>query len=864
MAGASKLQDAQSPEWERLESLATRFEAAWGQVTGAGMAAEMDPYLPAPGDPLRPKALHELIAVDLEIRWKRGQGIKLDDYLKKFPELGSTAALPPMLVFEEFRVRSRFGDRPRLDSYQKRFPDQFPHLQKKVHEDPTLNTPTAATLEYQPRSDESAGEPPSTLRTAKPSSPPASPPAKQSAADSQVLSLVGEYRMLRRIGQGAFGQVWMAEAPGGTEVAIKVILRTLEERDAQQEKKALDQVKKLRHPYLLQTHSYHIMQDRLHIVMELADRSLSDRIRECREQNLPGIPVDELLSYFKEAAEGLDYLHEKGVHHRDIKPANILLLAGHAKLADFGLARALGVQTSITDASMCGTPSYMAPEVWRSKVSRHSDQWSLAVAYAELRLNRRLFTGNTLPALMVEILESQYDLAPLPDAEQQVLRKALATNPQERYPTCKDFVQALDNAVHPPPPEPERTVIVEGEGKETGNRLAVWAAGVVVACLVLAGVGLYMFQDLFRPQQHTRDEDLVPPRITLADPPPLLVATGRSATFPVRIERQNFNGKVRITFVQDDIPKGVTIPTQEIGEGEEEASVPVAVALDAPYISRRIRIRTEGEGPSADSILQLSILYLPPNFEPDGDIVTDGKGVKYYQRIVCTVEGIRVPFILIPHKTHEDRKSIEDPETFYIMENKVSLGLFRKFATRFPEKVSSKAWDPGTDDQRPVLGMTVDEAHRFASSEWFHGKLPTAAQWDKAAGRYETSRGEGPYRGIWKAEPKADDPNPSIAVYGLGGKPAAVGSSRDDVSPSGCRDMAGNGYELTRDLLGGKGTVPVNKPKISEHVVKLRGHSFTELEPLRYIHLDDEKNMQFSLPYTETQFDVGFRVVIEP
>src|SRR5262249_22065188 len=154
-----------------------------------------------------------------------------------------------------------------------------------------------------------------------------------------------------------------------------------------------------------------------------------------KQQGREGIPVEELLAYFAEAAEALDFLHKKNVQHRDIKPDNILLLQGHAKVADFGLAR-LQEGRLLASATSSGTPAYMAPEVWRGKVSHHSDQYSLAATYVELRLGRPLFPSRDLPTLMMDHLQQTPLLAPLPEAEQQVLLKALHKEPAQRYADC--------------------------------------------------------------------------------------------------------------------------------------------------------------------------------------------------------------------------------------------------------------------------------------------------------------------------------------------------------------------------------------------------------------------------------------------
>ena len=105
-------------------------------------------------------------------------------------------------------------------------------------------------------------------------------------------------------------------------------------RFAEQELKSLNRVKSVRHPYLLALDRFDIVDGRLMIVMELADRNLWDRFRECRRQGLPGIPRPELLGYMTETAEVLDLFNDDfQLQHLDIKPQNLFLLYGHVKVA---------------------------------------------------------------------------------------------------------------------------------------------------------------------------------------------------------------------------------------------------------------------------------------------------------------------------------------------------------------------------------------------------------------------------------------------------------------------------------------------------------------------------------------------------
>src|SRR5262249_1728146 len=156
--------------------------------------------------------------------------------------------------------------------------------------------------------------------------------------------------------------------------------------------KALGRIKEVRHPFILSLERFEIVDNQLVIVMELADRSLMDRFEECVRSGLPGIPRQELLTYLLDAADALDYMGERyGLQHLDIKPQNLLLIGGRIKLADFGLVKDL--EASTVSATGGITAIYATPEAFDGKVSRYSDQYSLAIVYQEMLTGSRPFPG---------------------------------------------------------------------------------------------------------------------------------------------------------------------------------------------------------------------------------------------------------------------------------------------------------------------------------------------------------------------------------------------------------------------------------------------------------------------------------------
>lgn len=250
------------------------------------------------------------------------------------------------------------------------------------------------------------------------------------------------YRLVEKIGSGGFGEVWKATAPGELTKAIKIVYGDVAGPRAEQELRALRRIKEVRHPFLLSLERFEILEGQLIIVTELADSSLQDRFNQCRATGLPGIPRDELLSHLRDAAEALDYMCATcGLQHLDIKPQNLLLMGGRIKIADFGLVKELA-GTSVT-ATGGVTPLYATPEAFDGRVSRFSDQYSLAIVYQEMLTGLRPFPGTTTLQLAAQHTSGRPILDPLPPQDRPVIARALSKVPEARFPTCREMIASL-------------------------------------------------------------------------------------------------------------------------------------------------------------------------------------------------------------------------------------------------------------------------------------------------------------------------------------------------------------------------------------------------------------------------------------
>lgn len=260
--------------------------------------------------------------------------------------------------------------------------------------------------------------------------------------DRPEVTLPG-YELVEKVGVGGYGEVWSAVAPGGLRKAVKYVFGSEFDKRATSELHSLEKIKTVRHPFLLSLERIEVVAGRLLVVSELADGSLRDRFRQCVAEGLPGVPREELLGYLSDAADALDFLSTRhDLAHLDVKPENLLLVAGHVKVADFGLVKSL---SSAPQASLVGgmTPTYAAPEVFRGAPGRWSDQYSLAVVFQEILTGTLPFDGGNAAELTLQHMKDDPNLGALSDGDRFAVARALAKDPTHRFDSSRAFVHAL-------------------------------------------------------------------------------------------------------------------------------------------------------------------------------------------------------------------------------------------------------------------------------------------------------------------------------------------------------------------------------------------------------------------------------------
>ncbi len=267
--------------------------------------------------------------------------------------------------------------------------------------------------------------------------------------ESSTPARVGRYEILSELGRGAMGAVYRANDPKlDRVVAIKMISAAMaggDDRDeilARFEREARVSAK-LQHPHVVAVYDVGAEGDDLYLVMELIDgETLGQRMQRTQFPN-----PNDALELIAQAADALGAAHEAGIIHRDVKPGNMMLTRqGVLKVADFGVAKAVGEKTDLTRTGMMvGSPAYMSPEqVKGMTLDGRSDLFSLGVVLFEMLLHRKPFPADTVTTLVYQILheDPMRDVA-IPDALSSDLadfiRWSMAKDREQRIPDARSF-----------------------------------------------------------------------------------------------------------------------------------------------------------------------------------------------------------------------------------------------------------------------------------------------------------------------------------------------------------------------------------------------------------------------------------------
>ena len=280
----------------------------------------------------------------------------------------------------------------------------------------------------------------------------------------------GSYRLLRRLGGGGFAEVYLGQhlRVSTQQAAIKILQLT--DVDEQQFQQEAERTAALKHAHIIRLYDFDIQQGVPFLVLEYA---LQGSLARHQGQRLS---LDTILSYITQIAPALQYAHDNEVIHRDIKPDNILVGSqGELLVSDFGIAviSKTGRTTVQATYNTGGTPYYMAPEMFRGRPEKASDQYSLGIMVYEWLCGRRPFIEGDFIQLgyqhAYEPVPSIHELVPsIPQAIEKVVKKALAKDPLQRYKNVATFATALEQAIMLPKTEVAPLSLYT---QETGNKL---------------------------------------------------------------------------------------------------------------------------------------------------------------------------------------------------------------------------------------------------------------------------------------------------------------------------------------------------------------------------------------------------------
>jgi serine/threonine protein kinase len=439
---------------QALEAWLVEFDLSWDEDRLGSWLRRLPPR----GDCLRLPALVEMVKIDLERRWQRGQRAKLEAYASALPELGTPERLPADLLLAEYEARLHCGATADLADFARRFPRQAEELRLLVGKAPNevARAVGRASDETVRPTDHGTGgggsSPP--RRCARPVPPdlPTPAPGQLASGPGPLPSSVGRYRIVRELGRGAMGAVFLAhDTQLDRTVALKVPLFTAADgpevrRRFHTEARAAATIE---HPNVCPVYDVGEIDGTPYLTMAYLQ---GQPLAQVLERSAP-LPARQAVVLVRQLTGALQAAHDRGVIHRDLKPSNIMInQRGEPVILDFGLARRLRQDDArLTQSGQpLGTPAYMSPEQVAGAVQVMGpgcDVYALGVILYQSLTGRLPFAGS-----IAEVLGQIVTQPPLPPSQyrpnldarlEAICLKALSKKVADRYPSMHEFGAAL-------------------------------------------------------------------------------------------------------------------------------------------------------------------------------------------------------------------------------------------------------------------------------------------------------------------------------------------------------------------------------------------------------------------------------------
>lgn len=345
------------------------------------------------------------------------------------------------------------------------------------------------------------------------------------------IDKIGKYHIIEMLGKGAMGVVYKALDPDiNREVAVKTIRFDLSDGDDEEMMERFmreaQAAGKLDHSNIATIYDVGREKDLTYIVMQYVKGQSLQQVIVKKKKFSP----KEINDIIIPLCEALEYAHQHGIVHRDIKPANILIdLRGKPNVVDFGVAR-IETSTLTQSGTTIGTPSYMSPEqIMGKRVDNRADIFSLGVILYELAAGQRPFSGGNISTLMYKIVNEEPPHITeveksLPANYENIVEKALAKDPKDRFQSCLQFAAALkgesidiDSTIAYDFEQDKTIRMVKSQKKGHGLILGVSMAA--VAMIAIAGIYFFVIKPKNTPAVQTRQVAQVNTQMKTEDPP---------------------------------------------------------------------------------------------------------------------------------------------------------------------------------------------------------------------------------------------------------------------------------------------------------------------------------------------------------